>query len=117
MMDPVSEWFPALTGRPNLTTIQGSEWTRGAEFWELVQAYQRIQTCALQDAACVQRQAEELGLDYDYLYVEKAISGYPCPKAGEACVHSGALIDSLRESAQPVFENEAVVIFEMLDGR
>jgi hypothetical protein len=113
MKDPVAEWFPALTNRPNLTTIQGSEWSRGPEFWGLAAGFQHMQTCILQDVDCVREQADELGLGFDYLYVEKAVPGYPCPAAAGPCVHSRALIDSLAETGQAVFENEGVIIFAM----
>jgi len=113
MEDMVAEWFPALSGHADLLTIQGSEWTRGAEFWSLVASFQNTQTCFLQDETCLGGWTQQNDLDYDFVYVEKYNSGYPCRVVGQICVNSRTLIESLKRSGRVVYENDRVIIFGM----
>jgi hypothetical protein len=110
MQDAVTEWFPALAGRTNLTTIQGSEWTRGAGFWPLLQAITRVQACWPQDAACLDEYTARLGQDYDFVYLERRSPEYPCPEQRELCITSQPLVESLGDKAGTVYESEEVLI-------
>lgn len=67
MSDPMQEWFPALTERRSVTTMQGLEWTLGGGFFAWYEQLIAFQHCA--DAACVNAWAERNGADYDYLIV------------------------------------------------
>ena len=39
LTDPLSEWFPALTGRVSLVTVQGHEWTLDSPLLENLRVY------------------------------------------------------------------------------
>jgi len=68
--DPINEWFPVLTNRVSLTTIQGYEWVGQGAFAEKVPVMQSLQRCAA--LTCIESAAQEAGVDYDYIYVANA---------------------------------------------
>ncbi len=41
--DSVTEWFPAITGRQSLYTVQGTEWTKGDQFGAFIQGENDLQ--------------------------------------------------------------------------
>lgn len=65
--DPLQEWFPALTGRRSVTTIQGLEWTLAEGFFTWFDQLAELQRC--EDVTCVQTWAESNRIEYDYLIV------------------------------------------------
>jgi hypothetical protein len=65
--DPLPEWFPALTGRESLFTVQGREWTLGEDFSDAVRAAADLQGCLRESAECILGQAAGMPLDYIYL--------------------------------------------------
>lgn len=69
MIDPLQEWFPALAERHSLATQQGYEWTLGVDFFPRLDQFSALQKC--RDVMCIQVSAEESGLVFDYLLVEK----------------------------------------------
>jgi hypothetical protein len=113
MQDAVTEWFPALAGRTNLTTLQGTEWTTGSGFWTLLQGITRVQACWPQDAACLDEYTARLGGDYDFVFLEKHSPEYPCPEERELCISSQDLINSLGAAGQPVYENGEVIVLAL----
>jgi hypothetical protein len=109
MSDPLQEWFPALTGRKSLTTMQGLEWTLAGDFFSHYGQLQMFQRCA--DVACVEDWSARNGA-FDYLLVV-------IPEESQR----GGLTESLRslgvsarssEQFQLVFESEAALVFEKI---
>lgn len=75
--DSVLEWFPALSGRKSIFTVQGTEWTKGAGFNAYVSSTYRVQECYLdRDMACLD--AEISRSDYDYIYASKVLRTDNC---------------------------------------
>lgn len=74
--DATSEWFPALTGRRSLFTIQGAEWTRGEAFKPFIREAVALQSCAGDDASCVDRLLDASA--YDYVYLSKVLRAENC---------------------------------------
>lgn len=72
--DPVQEWFPVLTGRVSQTTPQGREWLAGGIFAEYRKGLTALQRCLEKDAACLEAQVRKMGLDYDYLFIQRKSS-------------------------------------------
>jgi hypothetical protein len=72
---PFLEWFPSLTGRVSLTTVQGYEWLPGSSFYTRKDAFQQLQPCLTEDLACVEQWATGQGLSYDYLLVDHGYVG------------------------------------------
>jgi hypothetical protein len=69
MHEPVLEWFPTLTDRTSLTTLQGREWTWGGKFITSFPAYQALQNCLAGTQNCLEAQAQRLGLPTRLIYL------------------------------------------------
>jgi hypothetical protein len=66
--DPDSEWFPRLTGRQSVATVQGSEWLGSAAFITQVSAYRALQACVVEASAdCLADWLVEVPAEYLYL--------------------------------------------------
>jgi hypothetical protein len=66
--DPDSEWFPWLTGRRSVATVQGSEWLGTAAFDEQVRAHRALQACVEEaTVACIEDWLAVWPADYLYL--------------------------------------------------
>jgi hypothetical protein len=66
--DRVLEWFPTLTDRTSLTTVQGHEWISQTEFDAFQYTSRRILACTPADLSCIEKLAVLDG-GYDYVYV------------------------------------------------
>ncbi|HEY3311188.1 MAG TPA: hypothetical protein VGK00_06060 [Anaerolineales bacterium] len=72
LSDPVAEWFPALTRQMSVATVQGYEWVPGEVFNDVLLRSYRLQLCAWQDAICINDWRTNSGLDFDYVFLDKA---------------------------------------------
>jgi hypothetical protein len=81
--DDINEWFPVITNRVSLTTIQGYEWMGKGAFARRVPFMQGLQRCA--NLACVESTAKEAGFDYGYIYIASINSNliYELKSAGK----------------------------------
>ena len=104
LTDPLSEWFPALTGRVSLLTVQGHEWTIDSPLPENLRAYNQAQACLDDDGACLS------AWDFDYVYIRKV---KPMPE-GNVVLQPSILDVSLRGSQdyRVIFENGTAVIYQ-----
>ncbi|MCQ3936976.1 MAG: hypothetical protein DPW18_08025 [Chloroflexi bacterium] len=109
MSDPLQEWFPALTRRRSLTTMQGLEWTLAGNFFPWYEQVTAFQRCA--DILCVTEWAARNGVEYDYLIVL-------IPDEDD----TGGLSESLRslgisargsDSHVLIFESDHALIFQV----
>lgn len=112
-VDNAAEWFPALTGRTSVATVQGSEWLQG-DFGAKEDAYEQLQECAFRDGGCLQRWAADTGLTFTHVYLPKGsprIQHSSIPAADEDCCP--ALRSSLRNSPdfKVVFDGPGATIF------
>jgi hypothetical protein len=103
LSDPLSEWFPALTGRRSIMTVQGHEWTPNSPLRQNLYTYTRAQSCLLGDLQCLSN------WDFDYLYIRKVKP----QKDGNTTQHFSLLETSLRSSQEYViaYESSTAVIF------
>lgn len=69
--DPVSEWFPVLTSRTSVATVQGTEWLSGGKFLPAVKRARELQNCTNQAPVCLDGWADEYQLSYNYIYLRK----------------------------------------------
>jgi hypothetical protein len=67
-VDSIEEWFPALSERTSVTTVQGSEWLKNAKFAENVQAYIDVKACANQGISCLSAWEKDNHVNVDYYY-------------------------------------------------
>lgn len=106
LSDPLSEWFPTLTGRVSLLTAQGHEWTPQSPLIENLRSYNSAQACLKQASGCLS------AWDFDYVYIRKV---RPMPE-GNVEERSSILDVSLRESPnyEIIFENDVAVIYRLI---
>jgi hypothetical protein len=77
--DSVLEWFPALTGRQSIYTVQGTEWTKGADFNDYVRSTYAVQECLpVGDAACLDAAVSRSA--YDFIYLSKTLRVDNCSR-------------------------------------
>jgi hypothetical protein len=70
------EWFPALTGRTSVETLQGQEWIPGSYARQSLQI-QALQGC-LPDLECIRHTLQAAAVRADYMYVAKSSPNTPC---------------------------------------
>lgn len=108
--DNVLEWFPALSDRQSIYTVQGTEWTKGANFAAYVQSTYAVQRCLSNgDVSCLDSAVDRS--EYDFVYVSK-IPRLNCRSIDlpNSYVY---FIESLRadRSFDLVYESQEVMIF------
>jgi hypothetical protein len=104
LSDPLSEWFPALTERISLVTVQGHEWTPGSPLIENMKSYNRAQVCLNENVDCLAK------WDFDYLYIRKVK-----PQREGGVIRQVSLLEmDLRKSGEysVVYDSDVAVIFE-----
>ncbi|HSG44119.1 MAG TPA: hypothetical protein VLA72_13265, partial [Anaerolineales bacterium] len=74
--DSVMEWFPALTGRQSLFTVQGTEWTKGDQFGAFIQETYELQACYDAHPSCIDELKDPS--EYDFVYVSKTLQVSNC---------------------------------------
>ncbi len=72
MTDPISEWFPTLTGQVSVATVQGYEWDASRDFGTLLQNSVDLQKCAFQPADCLDAWQEATRQPFNYIFIDKA---------------------------------------------
>lgn len=111
MKDPFQEWFPALTEQRSQTTLQGAEWTLGADFFPRYGELVALQHCA--DVACIEAWGKRTGLEHQYLLIKVLPGGGSSPLRGSLAL----LLNSVRDSAkyELFYETGDVILFQTPD--
>ena len=111
--DPVSEWFPALTGRVSVATEQGHEWDNSKNFAEIHILSAQVQHCYYRTEQCLAGWLEDGGESFEYLYIRKlqVTSSYRLE------VVDNALLDNLIASGRYrlVYNTPEVSILHLAD--
>lgn len=88
--DRTSEWFPVLTGRTSLATVQGYEWLPG-QFSQRWNRYFELQGCGRSEVACLDEWSKKTQQPYTHLYIRSSgndLAATCCPalalSAGES---------------------------------
>jgi len=76
--DRSSEWFPALTERKSLGTVQGTEWLDNGAFEEAQAEFNALQSCAHADSRCLDAWARRTHNPFDYVYIPAPTFPYVC---------------------------------------
>jgi len=113
MRDPVQEWFPALTERTSLTTLQGQEWILGPNFAKAMNDFRNLQACVTQNIDCVVGQTSIPSKTIDYIYISKTVNNQDCNSTG-GCQQAQKFIQSARGAGRfkLVYENNDVAILQ-----
>lgn len=109
--DSVLEWFPALTGRQSIFTVQGTEWTQGPNFNAYVTSTYAAQKCLTSgEASCLDAAVSRSA--YDFIYVSKILRVDNCvPLVPQKTFPAFLEHMSADPSFQTVYETDEVVIF------
>lgn len=118
-VDGVAEWFPALAGRSNLTTIQGMEWLHRGNFDLRMADIQSIQKCVFADnpLVCVEKSTAALTAGHEYLYVSRRPAIASPLGAGANAPHGDLLISQIEQEIaryQQIYRTSDVAIFKKL---
>jgi hypothetical protein len=70
--DRVAEWFPVLTRRQSVATVQGTEWLPDSGFARYKRLYDTARDCRSKDVSCVEQWSTKSGVAFSYVYVPGA---------------------------------------------
>jgi hypothetical protein len=71
--DAALEWFPTLSARRCLNTVQGAEWLPGGEYARRQELYAALKPCT--DPGCLERAAARQRSRFSHVYVSKTQTG------------------------------------------
>jgi len=69
--DYLSEWFPVLTGRTSLATVQGSEWLGIGAFLDRFAMHRQLQLCRVRTVSCIESWVRGWGVGSAQIFVPK----------------------------------------------
>lgn len=110
--DSVLEWFPALTDRQSIYTVQGREWLEGENFNAYVESTYPVQECLSSDnAACLDTILSDSR--YDYVYVSKILRVNNCTPLAVSRTFP-YFMETMRtsDSFEAAYETDNVSIYE-----
>ncbi len=114
LCDGVSEWFPALTDRISVTTVQGSEWLDG-KFAAAMTVQAEMQSCisAGEPLSCVEERTKQAGIQYDYIYVARQLTIKNLCRVISTVSNGESLIAALTSKSEyvPIYQTGEVSIF------
>lgn len=114
--DGVSEWFPALTRRISLTTVQGTEWLPG-RYAVVASTQSTIQNCLSRNDAlgCVEQTERQANIQYDYIYVVRQSSIKKFCRAVAIIPRGEAIISALNNNSRfsRVYQTDEVSVFSL----
>jgi hypothetical protein len=64
-----AEWFPTLTRRVSVSTVQGTEWISGDVFNQRREIYEAFEGCVIKDLGCIAQVALRGSIDHSYIYL------------------------------------------------
>ena len=98
------EWFPALTGRESVSTVQGSEWLPDGGFDRARATHHHAWLCGTRTTVCLEELAEAREVDFTHVYVPNS----------HACCRN--LVRSLGEDAgyELLYRGPAAVVYERM---
>ncbi len=108
-ISPLTEWFPALSERYSLTTVQGREWLPGDQNvkpW--IVNYEDIQSCQYQTISCLEDWSISHDESFDYIYLSLH---YPLDAPGVIRLTSLYLSLSTSQNYELVYDNLTVKIY------
>jgi hypothetical protein len=77
LLDPASDWFPALTERISLGTVFGYEWVNDNQFAQRVTRYETLQECREQTIDCIESWSIENKIEFTHVYIQSNGDFFP----------------------------------------
>ena len=107
-IDKTTEWFPALTGRVSLATVQGYEWMPENAFVRRKKRFVQLVQCVSSTADCLEDWAQQQGEAFTHIYIPQP--PYPQKDAWLLCCR--LLIQSLKANPRylVLYEKPGAVI-------
>ncbi len=106
--DPASEWFPALSERVSLVTVQGYEWLPGSAFAWHSQAYDTLQACAHSgEIDCLEQWRQNTEKDFSHVFILKT------PGSTTTSPPCNSLLEALNQSShyRLMYDNDGGAIY------
>lgn len=102
-----SEWFPALSKRRSINTVQGSEWLEGGVYYSLQELHEEVGKCYKSDLSCLDVLNEKFDINYSMIYYSGKLS------TENGIITPYPIEIELRSSTryQLVYENKTVSVF------
>jgi len=109
--DMTSEWFPALSERRSVSTVQGSEWLPDKDFERRIAQHERLLECAQEGPQCIDRWLADAGEQVEYVYVPKRSSSHAFAES-PLVLSARPLAQALANSAsyEVIYESQAVLV-------
>ncbi len=115
--DAVDEWFPYLTGRQSLITVQGSEWLADPSQDDMEFRRALADRCVDSDAACLDEFERRSGQTFTHVWIDSNARN-PMPNGLRRALsqspdytllynHDGIMIFARKDTACPLPANEA----------
>jgi hypothetical protein len=116
MCDSVSEWFPALTQRTSLTTLQGREWLLGSKFDDFANKRTSIQQCINEDLSCIDQQISYFTTDLGYIYISNRLTTNKCVPDDATSRKTRDVVTSLKTSSDYdlVYNTRDIFVFKSI---
>ncbi len=105
-LDNVSEWFPAITKRQSLTTVQGTEWLPDNYFEQAKTRYNQVKNCIAMNRNCIDQVVDSYSATADYLWISISNCSNESSWCGIDFYKDIEKISAFRN----VFQNDEVVI-------
>ena len=118
--DSIQEWFPALTERTSITTIQGREWMDGGGFGQFAADSRAIQGClsSVEPLACAERLIAdpEDPLEFDYIYLARSTPIFTACRTTQRTMKAERMIAELSRSTNysQVLSTDEAAVFKRL---
>jgi hypothetical protein len=112
LSDPVSEWFPAITGRGSLATVQGVEWDGNSSFQGILAESIDFQQCSYETFQCIENWAAKNHKEFDYIYIRDPRLQAGAQNGSSFTSPLGDLSSS-QGYTELVYKNDAVSIYKV----
>lgn len=107
-----AEWFPVLTKRISVNTVQGREWVSGQHFEGYKSVYDDVNKCFIKGLVCLEDVAYSANLDFSYIYLSGKIIDYHT----HSLFPSPLELDLIESSAyEIIYSVDGVKIFRRVD--
>lgn len=110
--DSVMEWFPALTRRQSLFTVQGAEWTKGDQFGMFIQETYELQACYDAHPSCIDELLDPS--EYDFVYLSKTLRVNNC-RPIDPQKNFPYFVEKVHEDKQyeVLYDNDDVMVYKV----
>ena len=109
-VDQSNEWFPVLSERKSISTVQGSEWLPDRQFENNKKQYYELKSCANKGTACLESWAGQNKMDYSHVFITRS----DCTSNRGYCLLPLEMSLWGSRDYTNIFENDAVLVFKKM---